>query len=461
MYYINPSVMNIEISSIKKQTNSKTLKFYIHTFGCQMNENDSERIGGILTQIGAQKSNSLENSNLIIVNTCAVRQKSEEKLFSFLGRLAQMKKRKNLIIGVVGCVVQLHGTLLLEKNSYVDFVLGPDNYSDLNQVILKHLGEKFMSTSWSREWKETPSEHILRENDISAYVTIMEGCNNFCSYCIVPFTRGREKFRPFPNIVQEVKDLALNGFKEVQLLGQNVNSYRDPISGKDFSALLRELNDIPGIEWIRFITSHPKNFTQDIALAMKEGEKICHQLHLPLQSGSSSVLKRMNRGYARQEYLEKINLLQDLMPDISLSTDIIVGFPGETEKEFQEILKTLEEVRFTNIFSFRYSRRPLTAASRMKDDVPFKVKKRRLIEVQELQKEIQLKKNKILIGRVMKVLCLGKSKKDPQIFSGRNEGFQVVNFKSRKDLTGEFATVLITSCGPHSLQGEASDNLAF
>jgi len=318
-----------------------------------------------------------------------------------------------------------------------------------------------MSTSWSREWKETPSEHILRENDISAYVTIMEGCNNFCSYCIVPFTRGREKFRPFPNIVQEVKDLALNGFKEVQLLGQNVNSYRDPISGKDFSALLRELNDIPGIEWIRFITSHPKNFTQDIALAMKEGEKICHQLHLPLQSGSSSVLKRMNRGYARQEYLEKINLLQDLMPDISLSTDIIVGFPGETEKEFQEILKTLEEVRFTNIFSFRYSRRPLTAASRMKDDVPFKVKKRRLIEVQELQKEIQLKKNKILIGRVMKVLCLGKSKKDPQIFSGRNEGFQVVNFKSRKDLTGEFATVLITSCGPHSLQGEASDNLAF
>jgi len=282
----------------------------------------------------------------------------------------------------------------------------------------------------------------------------MEGCNNFCSYCIVPFTRGREKFRPFPNIIKEVKDLADNGYKEIQLLGQNVNSYRDPSSGKDFSALLREVNSIPGIEWIRFITSHPTKFTLDIALAMKEGEKICPQLHLPLQSGSSSVLRRMNRGYTREEYLEKIKLLRDLMPGISLNTDIIVGFPGETEKEFQETLKILEEVRYTNIFSFRYSPRPLTAASRMTDDVPFEVKKRRLIEVQELQKNIQLEKNKSMIGRVIKVLCLGKSKKNPQIFSGRNQGFQVVNFKSPKDFTGEFTPVLITSCGPHSLQGE-------
>jgi len=450
--------MNIEARSEKKQVYFKTLKFYIHTFGCQMNENDSERIGGILAQNGAQKSNSLENSNLIIVNTCAVRQKSEEKLFSLLGRLAQMKKRKNLIIGVVGCVAQLHRAQLLEKNLYIDFVLGPDNYSDLTQVILKHFGEKFMSTSWSREWKEIPAEHILRENDISAFVTIMEGCNNFCSYCIVPFTRGREKFRPFQKVIQEIKDLTLKGYKEVQLLGQNVNSYRDSSSGKDFSALLREANSIPGMEWIRFITSHPKNFTLDIVLAMKEGEKICHQLHLPIQSGSSSVLRRMNRSYTREEYFEKITLLRDLMPDISLSTDIIVGFPGETEKEFQETLRILEEVRYTNIFSFRYSPRPLTAASRMKDDVPLEVKKRRLIEVQELQKKIQLEKNRSLTGQALKVLCLGKSKKDPQIFSGRNEAFQVVNFKSRTDLTGEFIPVLITSCGPHSLQGEAVNN---
>ncbi len=252
--------------------------------------------------------------------------------------------------------------------------------------------------------------------------------------------------------------MADNGYKEIQFLGQNVNSYGDASSGKDFSALLREVNSIPGIEWIRFITSHPTNFTQDIALAMKEGEKICPQLHLPLQSGSSSVLRRMNRGYTRDEYLEKIKLLRDLMPGISLSTDIIVGFPGETEKEFQDTLKILEEVRYTNIFSFRYSPRPLTAASRMRDDVPFEVKKRRLIEVQELQKSIQLEKNESMVGRVIKVLCLGKSKKNPQVFSGRNEGFQVVNFKSPKDLTGEFAPVLITSCGPHSLQGEKANN---
>jgi len=447
--------MNIEALPVKLQANLKNLKFYIHTFGCQMNENDSERIGGILIQMGAQKSNSLENSNLIIVNTCAVRRKSEEKLFSFLGRLAQMKRSKNLIIGVVGCVAQLHRTQLLKKNSYIDFILGPDNYSTLTQVILRHFGQKFISTSWSRKWKEIPSEQIMRESDISAFVTIMEGCNNFCSYCIVPFTRGREKFRPFHNTIQEVKDLALKGYQEVQLLGQNVNTYRDSSSGKDFSSLLREVNSIPGIEWIRFITSHPKNFTPDIALAMKEGDKICHQLHLPIQSGSSSVLRRMNRGYTTEEYFEKIALLRDLMPDISLSTDIIVGFPGETEKEFQETLEILKGVRYTNIFSFRYSPRPLTAASRMKDDVPFEVKKRRLIEVQTLQKKIQLEKNKSLIGQVIKVLCLGKSKKDPRIFSGRNEGFQVVNFKSRKNLTGKFVDVLITSCGPHSLQGDA------
>jgi len=450
--------MNIEPRPEKQPTNLKNLKFCIHTFGCQMNENDSERIGGILTQMGVQKSNSLENSNLIIINTCAVRQKSEKKLFSLLGRLSRMKKRKNLIIGVVGCVAQLHRAQLLNKNADVDFILGPDNYNVLAEVILKHLGEKFIATNWSREWKEIPSEYIIRKSNISAFVTIMEGCNNFCSYCIVPFTRGREKFRPFPKIIQEVKDLALKGFKEVQLLGQNVNSYQDSFSGKDFPSLLREVNRIPGIEWIRFITSHPKNFTPDIALAMKEGNKICHQLHLPIQSGSSSMLKRMNRGYTREEYLEKISLLRDLMPDISLSTDIIVGFPGETEKEFQETLKILSEIRYTNIFSFCYSPRPLTSASQMKDDVPVEIKKRRLLEVQDTQKNIQMDKNKSLIGQVIKTLCLGKSKKDPRTYSGRNEGFQVVNFKSRKNLIGKFVDVRITSCGPHSLQGEAINN---
>lgn len=447
--------MNTGTCLEKKQKNLENMKFYIHTFGCQMNENDSERVAGILWQMGAQKSNSPEKSDFIIINTCAVRQKSEEKLFSLLGRLAQIKKRKNLIIGVIGCVSQLRRSQILEMNPSVDFVIGPDNYKDLSQIILNHLGEKFISTDWRNEWNEIPSEYTLRESTVSAFVTIMEGCNNFCSYCVVPFTRGREKYRPFHNIIREIEDLASKNYKEVQLLGQNVNSYRDPSSGKSFSSLLKEANQVNGIEWIRFITSHPKNFTPEIALTMKEGRKICHQLHLPLQSGSSSILKRMNRGYTREEYREKIAILRDLMPDISLSTDIIVGFPGETEKEFQETLRILEEVCFTNIFSFRYSPRPLTQASQMEDNIPFEVKKRRLIEVQELQKKIQLEKNKTYIGKVMKVLCLGKSKKDPQIYSGRNQGFQVVNFESQSDLKGKFVDVLITACGPYSLQGKA------
>jgi len=439
---------------MKKTRDLENYKFYIHTFGCQMNENDSERITGILTKAGARISDSLEESNLVIINTCAVREKSEEKLYSYLGRLASLKKRKNVTIGVAGCVAQLYGSELSEQRPFVDFVIGPDNYQKLPQVISDNTGEKILSTSWSPEWHEIPNELIYRESHVSAYVTIMEGCNNFCSYCIVPFTRGREKYRPMQNIIQEVKKLAETGYLEIQLLGQNVNSYKDPLTGEDFSALLRKVNQVDGIEWIRFITSHPKNFSPEVGLAMKESEKVCHQLHLPVQSGSSSVLKRMKRGYTREDYLEKIGILRDLMPDISLSTDIIVGFPGETEEEYKDTFNLLEKVRFTNIFSFRYSVRPLTASSKRKDSVPFEDKRRRLIEIQSLQKKIQLEYNQSLIGRIMKVLCLGKSKKDSHIFSGRNEGYQVVNFKSKKDFIGKFVDVRINSCGPYSLIGE-------
>jgi len=438
----------------------KNLKFAIHTFGCQMNENDSERIAGILTQAGLEKSTILEECNIVIVNTCAVRKKSEEKLYSFLGRLQDLKEKKDVTIGVVGCVAQLYSSQLLEKKPFIDFVLGPDNYNLLPQVLQRNLKEKFLSTSWCRSWHETSPELVFRENQTSAYVPIMEGCNNFCSFCIVPFVRGREKFRPLENIIREVKSLVDKDFKEIQLLGQNVNSYRDPQTRKDFSALLSEVNCVRGIGWVRFITSHPKNFTLEIAKAMKETERTCHQLHLPLQSGSTSVLKKMNRKYTKEEYLDKVSFLRELMPEISLSTDIIVGFPGETEKEFQETLEVLQEVRFANIFSFRYSPRPLTAASRMEDDIPFEEKKRRLLEVQNLQKKLQLENHKNLVGKVMKVLCLGKSKKDANLFSGRNEGNQVVNFKSSKNILGQFVDVLITSYGPYSLQGEKRDSLS-
>lgn len=431
------------------------MRFFIRTFGCQMNENDSERIAGILTAEGAQPSDSLEESDLIIINTCAVREKSEEKLYSFLGRLSAIKQRKNVTIGVVGCVAQLYKSEILEKKPFVDFIIGPDNYNVLSEMVHSNHAEKIISTNWSQDFHEFSPEMIFRDSQVSAYVTIMEGCNNFCSYCIVPYTRGREKFRPMQSIIQEIRNLSQKGYKEIQLLGQNVNSYRDPESRKGFSTLLKEVNRIEGIEWIRFITSHPKNFTLDIAEAMSRSAKVCHQLHLPIQSGSTSVLKRMNRGYTRGEYLKIINILRSLMPNISLSTDIIVGFPEETEEEFQETVSVLEEVRFTNIFSFRYSPRPQTAASKERDSVPSEEKKKRLIKVQTLQKKIQLEFNSSLIGETMKVLCLGRSKKDPQVLSGRNEGYQVVNFTSQKDVTGRFVDVRITSCGPYSLNGEA------
>lgn len=432
----------------------KNWKFHIHTFGCQMNENDSERIAGLFQEEGAEMCASPEESDLVIINTCAVREKSEEKLYSLLGRMEALKRDKGLMIGVVGCVAQLYRSQLLEDKPFIDFILGPDNYREITRILPSHSEKKVVATNWSRHWHEFRPSHILRESPTSAYVTIMEGCNNFCAYCVVPFTRGREKFRPLYHILREVKYLADQGYREVQLLGQNVNSYRDPESGRDFCELLKEVNGIEGIGWIRFVTSHPKNFTPDIVKAMRDLEKVCHQLHLPVQSGADAILRKMNRGYTREAYLEKISLLRHLMPDIALSTDVIVGFPGETEKDYQETISLLDEIHFTNIFSFRYSPRPLTTASKMEETVPFEVKRRRLIELQQGQKSLQLKLNTSSIGRAVKVLCLGKSRKDEHCFSGRNEGYQVVNFESKRDVTGYFVDVRITSCGPYSLVGE-------
>lgn len=440
---------------LNKGVESRKMKFYIRTFGCQMNENDSERIAGLLKAEGAEPSASPEESDLIIINTCAVRKKSEDKLYSYLGRLSPLKKRKDVTIGVIGCVAQLYKSEILERKPFVDFVIGPDNYNTLSEILDSCREEKIISTSWSQTFHDHPPGTISRESLISAYVTVMEGCNNFCSYCIVPFTRGREKFRPMRSILQEVRSLARHGYREIQLLGQNVNSYSDTETKTTFSGLLEEVNRVEGIDWIRFITSHPKNFTQDIAETMSKAGKVCHQLHLPIQSGSTTVLKRMNRGYTREGYLRIITLLRSLMPDISLSTDIIVGFPGETEEEFQDTLNVLEEVRFTNIFSFRYSPRPHTAASQEEDSVLYEEKKERLSRVQGLQKKIQLEFNRSLIGRTIKVLCLGKSKKDPSVYAGRNQGYQVVNFKSHQDVIGQFVDVRIADCGPFSLIGQA------
>jgi len=419
-----------------------------------MNENDSEHIAGLLLAAGWEPADSPEESDLLLINTCAVREKPVQKLYSLLGRYAWIKQKRKVRIGVVGCVAQLFRSRLLDRNPSLDFVVGPDQYDQIPRILSGLLPEKAVCTQWSREWKELPAPGIPRKSRVSASMSIMEGCNNFCSYCIVPFTRGREKYRPMDSILQEAHDLAAEGYKEIQLLGQNVNAYRDPGTGKGFPELLRALSGLEGVEWIRFITSHPQDLSLETARAMAESNKVCRQIHLPAQSGSSSVLERMNRKYTRKEYLEKITILRKEMPGISLSTDVIVGFPGETEEEFEETLSLLKTVRFTNIFSFCYSPRPYTAAARMDDSVPREVKKERLARVQALQRSIQEQAHRSLVGQVQKVLCTGRSRKNPRVFSGRNEAHQVVNFLAPEDVEGRFVRVRITRYGPYSLSGE-------
>ncbi len=430
------------------------LRFFVKTFGCQMNENDSEHIGGVLTLAGASKVEAEEASDIIIVNTCAVREKAEEKLFSYLGRLSALKKDRSVIIAVSGCVAQLRKDRLFEKRPFIDLAVGPDNYLELPRLLARSGGRGRLLTTWGREWREIDHTHTLRENSATAYVPIMEGCDNFCTYCVVPFTRGREKYRPAAAILREIGELSRAGYREVQLLGQNVNSYSDPETGQGFDVLLNDVCSAADIEWVRFLTSHPKDFNEGIINAMAGNPKICRQLHLPLQSGSTAVLERMNRGYGRDDYLDLVARVRAALPGIALSTDIIVGFPGETEEDFEATCDILRKVRYANIFSFRYSRRPRTAAARLEDDVPLPVKRRRLIDLQTLQKRIQLEFHRSFIGRRIKVLCLGRSVKKDGRFSGRSEGGQVVNFSSSSDVSGGFAEVQITGAGPYSLHGE-------
>jgi tRNA-2-methylthio-N6-dimethylallyladenosine synthase len=435
---------------------SKGLKYFVRTFGCQMNENDSEHIAGILEREGAAEAGRPEDADIIVVNTCAVREKSEEKLRSYLGRLASLKKRRDVLIGVAGCVAQVARHGLLENRPYIDFVIGPANYLHLPEVLAKASEKPCVRTEWSPEWQEFGAGTAARKSPASTFVPIMEGCDNFCSYCIVPFTRGREKSRPSSSVLREVGELAASGTREVLLLGQNVNSYRDPENARDFSTLLEEVCAVPGIEWVRFLTSHPKDLGDDIIAAMQRNARICRQLHLPLQSGSSAVLERMNRGYGREDYLALAARLQERLPGIFLSTDVIVGFPGESDRDFEETCDVLRRVRFANVFSFRFSPRPLTSAAKLPDDVPLEVKRRRLIALQDLQKSIQLEINGTFVGRDLRVLCHGASVKGAGRFAGRSEGGQIVNFDAGGDPTGRFIDVHITGRGPYSLHGRSA-----
>ncbi|MBN2198765.1 MAG: tRNA (N6-isopentenyl adenosine(37)-C2)-methylthiotransferase MiaB [Candidatus Aminicenantes bacterium] len=429
--------------------------FTIHTFGCQMNEHDSERLAGLLREAGYEPSPAPEESDLVVVNTCSVRAKSEEKLFSLLGRLAFRKKRRAFRLAVVGCTAQIHGERIMARVPEVDYVLGPESESRLPELLSRGIG-KAVALEQSAAWRESEPRTVPRASPASAYVTIMEGCDNFCTYCIVPYARGREKYRPARLVRAEVESLVRDGYKEITLLGQNVNSYRDPEGGLPFSGLLCDVGSLAAGIWLRFLTSHPKNFGSDLIAALKTVPALCRQIHLPLQSGSSRVLKTMNRGYSRDDYLGLVSSLREAMPGLELSTDVIVGFPGETEEDFVATLDVLDRVRFANIFSFRFSPRPMTAAAGREDDVPLSVKKRRLIELQALQKGIQHERNRALVGTERTVLCTGVSKKGGPFFCGRDESHRVVNFSWNGAVSPlhRFLSVRISDCGPYSLRGE-------
>ncbi len=408
-----------------------------------MNFHDSEKIVGILKREGYIPTDEPKRADLIIFNTCSIRKKPEEKLFSALGRLKPLKRQKpSLKIAVCGCIAQQQGRELLKRAPYIDYIFGPQNIGRLPHIL------SMDAVIMTEDNPELPLEELPAErvNGVKASVTVMFGCDNFCSYCVVPYTRGREVSRPLKKIVEEVRVLAEQGYKEVQLLGQNVNSYRD--GEYDFAALLRHINDIKGIERIRFITSHPRDLSEKLIRTMAELEKVCEHLHLPIQSGSDRILELMNRGYNYAEYKRKVGLLRHYIPEISITTDIIAGFPSETEEDHSLTIKALEEIQYDGIFAFKYSQRPGTKAAEMPEQIPEDIKSRRLSEILKLQDSITLKKNNALISSVQEVLVEGKNEAGETMARTRTNKIVILD----KELpAGTIINVRITEARIHSL----------
>lgn len=427
---------------------------FLQTFGCQMNERDSERVLALLMEQGYRIVSLPEEADLIVINTCTVRKKPEHKVYSLLGRFKRLKEKKpQLKIVVMGCLAQQEGEMLLERFPQVDMVLGPDRVDEFNKGLEKAIdGDRVCMIGF----KEDPSQRVLLPPFRSprAYVNIMQGCDNFCSYCVVPYVRGPEKSRPSQEILKEVRLLAKEGVKEVILLGQNVNAYGKKSPGElSFVELLRKIAEIPGIERIRFTTSHPKDLSEELILAFKEIPQLCEHIHLPFQAGSNKILKMMRRGYTREEYLQKVERLREVVPEIAITADVIVGFPGEEEEDFEKTLDLIERVRFDGLFSFKYSPRKGTLASRWPDDVPEPIKARRLEKLQSLQRKITLEKNKALEGKVLEVLVDGCGEREGQL-RGRSRCNRVVNFMGPLDLIGKIVWVKIKEGLPNCLRGE-------
>jgi len=424
-------------------------KVYIHTFGCQMNVHDSEKILGVLEPEGFLQTDNPRSADLIIFNTCSIRQKAEQKFYSELGRIKSYKKlNPRLKIAVAGCIAQQEGKNIFKRAPHVDFIFGPQNIRALKHFVADGYVPVAIEANPLIAIEDLPAR---RSTGISAWVTIMYGCNNFCSYCVVPYTRGRERSRPSEHIVAEVSKIAEEGFREITLLGQNVNSYESDV---DFPGLLRKLDRVGGIERIRFVTSHPKDLSTALINAIKELPKICEHIHLPLQSGSTAILKMMSRRYTFEDYIEKVAALRAKIPDISITSDIIAGFPGETDEDHRLTLKALHEIEFDGIFAFKYSSRPGTKAAKMQGNLTEEVKSERLYEILVLEDTITQKKNKALVGAIQEVLIEGPSENGNGNLTGRTRTNKIVDIWADDIIKGALVDVEIIKGRRHSLEGK-------
>ena len=431
-------------------------KYYITTMGCQLNENDSEKIAGIVEKMGFEKPEKLDEADLVIYNTCCVRENAEERLFGKLGELKKQKEKKGTIIAIGGCMMQEPAMLEKIKKSYnyTDIVFGTHTLHKFEEDLKKTLERgKRVRDVIDIDGEVIEGLPIKRNDSSKASVTIMYGCNNFCTYCIVPYVRGRERSRKPEDILNEVKELAEEGYKEITLLGQNVNSYNGG-EGYKFANLLNDVCKIDGIERIRFISPHPKDFTDDVIEAIANNSKIARVIHLPLQSGSSEVLKKMNRKYTKEQYLALVDKMKTRIPDIVLSTDIIVGFPDETEEDFEDTLDVVRKVNYEQVYMFIYSRREGTVADKMENQIPEEIKHQRFDRLKELFDSRVSENNQKYIGTTQRILVDGYSKNDKETLTGRTDTNKVVNFKGNEELIGKMIDIKITEEHKWYLAGE-------
>lgn len=433
-------------------------KYTIITYGCQMNHHDSEKISYLLENLGYEKENDIEKSDFIIYNTCLVRENAELKVYGQLGALKNLKKKKpEMIIAVCGCMMQTGDAraTIISKYKHVDIIFGTKNISRLPSLISRHRSTGEVIVDIEEEDILDDDTPINREHPFIAYVNIMTGCNNYCTFCIVPYARGKEISRTPESIINEIKELANKGYKEITLLGQNVNSYGKTLRPKvSFPELLKMVNEVEGIERIRFLTSHPKDCSDELIDAIANLDKVCENIHLPFQSGSNRILKDMHRVYTREHYLDLIRKLKEKVPNITLSTDIIVGFPGETEEDFNDTLSLVKNVEYDQGFTFLYSIRKGTKAAEMANQIPHEVKQDRFQRLIDTMYDIFYKKNKECVGKTYEVLVEGISKNNSEILTGRTRGYKLVHFKGGKRNIGQLVNVKITGHNSFALEGE-------